>query len=141
MVRATLKSLLARKLRLVLSGLAVVLGVMFVAGAFVVTDTLSRSFDAVFASAYSQTDVGVSAKPKIAVSEMEGEEVPAPLPVSAVRKVAEVDGVKSATGLVEADGARVIGSDGKVLTSTGPPRLGINWTGTDDLVQLRAGRG
>jgi putative ABC transport system permease protein len=141
MVRATLKSLLARKLRLVLSGLAVVLGVMFVAGAFVVTDTLSRSFDAVFASAYSQTDVGVSAKPKIAVSEMEGEEVPAPLPVSAVRKVAGVDGVKSATGLVEADGARVIGSDGKVLTSTGPPRLGINWTGTDDLVQLRAGRG
>ena len=141
MLRATLKSLLARKLRLVLSGLAVVLGVMFVAGAFVVTDTLSRSFDAVFASAYSQTDVGVSAKPKIAVSEMEGEQVAAPLPASAVRKVSGVDGVKSATGLVEADGARVIGSDGKVLTSNGPPRLGINWTGTDDLVQLRAGRG
>jgi putative ABC transport system permease protein len=141
MLRATLKSLLARKLRLVLSGLAVVLGVMFVAGAFVVTDTLSRSFDAVFASAYSQTDVGVSAKPKIAVSEMEGEQVAAPLPASAVRKVSGVDGVKSATGLVEADGARVIGSDGKVLTSNGPPRLGVNWTGTDDLVQLRAGRG
>ena len=67
MLRATLKSLLARKLRLVLSGLAVVLGVMFVAGAFVVTDTLSRSFDSVFADAYSQTDVGISAKPKIAV--------------------------------------------------------------------------
>ena len=48
MLRATLKSLLARKVRLILSGLAVVLGVMFVSGAFVVTDTLSRSFDAVF---------------------------------------------------------------------------------------------
>ena len=40
MIRATLKSLLSRKLRLVLSGLAVVLGVMFVSGAFVLTDTL-----------------------------------------------------------------------------------------------------
>ena len=53
MLRATLKSLLARKLRLLLSGLAVVLGVMFVSGAFVLTDTLGRSFDAVFAEAYA----------------------------------------------------------------------------------------
>ena len=45
MLRATLKSLLSRKLRLILSGLAVVLGVMFVSGAFVLTDTLGRSFD------------------------------------------------------------------------------------------------
>jgi putative ABC transport system permease protein len=141
MLRATLKSLLGRKLRLVLSGLAVVLGVMFVAGAFVVTDTLSRSFDAVFASALSETDVGVSAKPKIAVSEMEGEQVATPLPASAVAAAAAVPGVRSATGLVEADGARVIGSDGKVLTSMGPPRLGVAWTGTSDLLQMRSGRG
>jgi putative ABC transport system permease protein len=141
MLRATLKSLLGRKLRLVLSGLAVVLGVMFVAGAFVVTDTLSRSFDAVFASAYSQTDVSVAAKPKIAVSEMDGEEVATPLPAADVPKIQGVAGVKSAVGLAQADGARVIGSDGKVLTSTGPPRIGTNWTGTDDLLQLRQGRG
>ncbi len=141
MLRATLKSLLARKLRLILSGLAVVLGVMFVAGAFVVTDTLSRSFDAVFASAYSQTDVGVSAKPKVAVAEFEGEEIATPLPASAVERVRTVDGVAQATGVVSVDGARVIGADGKVLTSMGPPRLGGNWTGTDDLVRLREGRG
>ena len=141
MLRATLKSLLARKVRLVLSGLAVVLGVMFVAGAFVVTDTLNRSFDAVFASAYSQVDVGVSAKPKIEVSEMEGEQVAAPLPASAVQQIAAVPGVASAVGTVNADGARVIGSDGKVVTSFGPPRLGTNWTGTDELLQLRGGRG
>ena len=141
MLRATLKSLLARKLRLILSGLAVVLGVMFVSGAFVVTDTLSRSFDTVFASAYSTTDVGVTAKPKIEVSEFEGEQVAAPLPAAAVTQVGGVPGVREAKGLVEADGARVIGSDGKVLTSMGPPRLGNAWTGPDDLVQLREGRG
>jgi putative ABC transport system permease protein len=141
MLRATLKSLLARKLRLVLSGLAVVLGVMFVSGAFVVTDTLSRSFDALFASAYSTTDVGVTAQPKVEVSEMEGEQVVTPLPAAAVARVRGVPGVRNATGLVEADGARVIGSDGKVLTSMGPPRLGIAWTGVDELVELREGRG
>ncbi|MFI7603133.1 ABC transporter permease [Actinoplanes sp. NPDC049681] len=141
MLRATLKSLLARKLRLILSGLAVVLGVMFVSGAFVVTDTLSRSFDAVFASAYSTTDVGVTARPRVEVSEMEGEEVATPLPADTVDRIKTVPGVRSATGLVEADGARVIGSDGKVLSSAGPPRLGVAWTGADALVKLREGRG
>ncbi|WP_306214932.1 ABC transporter permease [Actinoplanes sp. RD1] len=141
MFRATLKSLLARKLRLVLSGLAVVLGVMFVAGSFVLTDSLNRTFDALFADAYETTDVGVSAKPTIAVSEMEGEQVDTPLPASALATIKDVPGVRTATGLAEADGARVIGSDGKVLTSTGPPRMGVAWTGEDELVQLREGRG
>ncbi|MFC7274712.1 ABC transporter permease [Paractinoplanes rhizophilus] len=141
MLRATLKSLLGRKLRLVLSGLAVVLGVMFVAGAFVVTDTLGRSFDRVFAAAYATTDVGVTAKPKIAVSEMEGEQVETPLPASVVDQIKTVEGVRTATGMVSADGARVIGSDGKVISSYGPPRLGNNWLGEDDQVKLRDGRG
>lgn len=141
MLRATLKSLLARKVRLVLSGLAVVLGVMFVSGAFVVTDTLGRSFDAVFSSAYSQTDVGVSAKPKVALSEMEGEQVPGNLPAATLDRVRSVPGVARATGVVSADGARLIGSNGKAITSFGPPQLGGNWTGEDDLVQLREGRG
>jgi putative ABC transport system permease protein len=141
MLRATLKSLLGRKLRLVLSGLAVVLGVMFVAGAFVVTDTLGRSFDRMFATAYSQIDVGVSGKPKVAVSEMEGEQLDPSLPASVLSQVRDVPGVRSATGEVSADGARVIGSDGKVLSSYGPPRIGENWLGEDDLIKLREGRG
>ncbi|GAA2876619.1 membrane protein [Actinoplanes cyaneus] len=141
MLRATLKSLLARKLRLILSGLAVVLGVMFVSGSFVVTDTLNRTFDSIFADAFGATDVSVSAKPKIAVSELDGEEVAAPLPASAVEKIKTIAGVRAATGRIDVDGARVIGSDGKVLTSQGPPRLGENWTGTDSLMEMRSGRG
>ncbi|GIF03222.1 ABC transporter permease [Actinoplanes siamensis] len=141
MLRATLKSLLARKLRLILSGLAVVLGVMFVSGSFVVTDTLNRTFDSIFADAFGATDVSVRAKPKIEVSELDGEEVAAPLPAAAVDKIKTIAGVRSATGRIDVDGARVIGSDGKVLTSMGPPRLGENWTGTDSLMQLRSGRG
>jgi putative ABC transport system permease protein len=140
MFRATLKSLLARKVRLILSGLAVVLGVMFVSGAFVLTDTLGRSFDAVFADGYSEVDVDVQAKPKVAVGEAQGEQVPTPVPAGAVERVRQVSGVAEATGLVNADGARLVGSNGKVVTSFGPPQLGENWVGESDLVKLRQGR-
>ncbi|MEU1587949.1 FtsX-like permease family protein [Micromonospora sp. NPDC005710] len=140
MFRATMKSLLARKVRLILSGLAVVLGVMFVSGAFVLTDTLGRSFDSVFADGFSEIDVNVAAKPKVQVNEMEGEQTVAPLPAALVDRVKQVPGAASATGVVNADGARVIGSNGKVVTSFGPPQLGENWTGESELLKLREGR-
>ncbi|MFI1194406.1 ABC transporter permease [Micromonospora sp. NPDC020750] len=140
MFRATLKSLLARKVRLILSGLAVVLGVMFVSGAFVLTDTLGRSFDAVFADAYAGVDVNVAAKPKLAMGEAEGEQVSPAFPADVVGRVRAVPGVAEATGMVNADGARLIGSNGKVVTSFGPPQLGQNWIGESDLVKLREGR-
>ncbi|MEH0971627.1 FtsX-like permease family protein [Micromonospora sp. CPCC 205546] len=140
MFRATLKSLLARKVRLILSGLAVVLGVMFVSGAFVLTDTLGRSFDAIFADAYEGVDVNVAAKPKIDVGEAEGMPVAAPVPAATLDKVRAVPGVAEATGVVGVDGARLIGANGKVVASFGPPQLGENWTGESDLVQLREGR-
>ena len=38
--------------------------------------------------------------------------------------------------VLEVDGARVIGSDGKVVASLGPPRLGVNWTGEDELIDM-----
>jgi putative ABC transport system permease protein len=140
MFRATLKSLLARKVRLLLSGLAVVLGVMFVSGAFVLTDTLGRSFDSVFADAYEGVDVQVSAKPKVALSETEGTQIEAGFPASVVDQVKAVPGVSSATGVVAAQGARLIGRDGKVISSVGAPQLGENWIGESDLLKLRQGR-
>jgi putative ABC transport system permease protein len=139
MFRATLKSLLARKVRLILSGLAVVLGVMFVSGAFVLTDTLGRTFDAIFADAYEGVDVNVAAKPKIALSEMEGEQASPPFPAATLDTVRSVPGVAEATGVIAADGARLIGSNGKAVASFGPPQLGENWTGETELVQLREG--
>src|SRR5262245_29317507 len=141
MLRATLKSLLSRKLRLVLSGLAVVLGVMFVSGAFVLTDTLGRSFDGLFATVYANTDVGVSAKSKVSADQFDGGGAPANLPASVLDTVKKVPGVASAVGQVGVDGARVIGKNGKVVSTFGPPRLGENWTGESDLVKLREGRG
>ncbi|GAA5181138.1 ABC transporter permease [Rugosimonospora acidiphila] len=129
MLRATLKSLTSRKLRLVLSGLAVVLGVMFVAGAFVLTDTLGRSFTSLFQTAYAHTDVQVSAKSKLGVG-LGGDQGIASLPGSLIDKVRQVPGVASATGTISVDGARVVGANGKAVTTYGAPQFGTNWTGT-----------
>lgn len=135
MLRATLKSVLSRKLRLVLSGLAVILGVMFVSGAFVLTDTLGRSFDNLFATIFSTTDVEVQPNTP------RDDPNPKLLSESLLGRVRAVPGVAAAQGMAWSDGARVIGSNGKVVTTFGPPRLGGNWTGEDDLVKLRQGRG
>ena len=50
MGHVTLKNLFAKKLRLVLTSLAVVLGVAFMSGTFVLTDTLGSVFDNLFAT-------------------------------------------------------------------------------------------
>jgi hypothetical protein len=62
MWRATLKSLLAKKVRLALTALSVVLGVGFMAGTYVLTDTMSAAFDELFKTAAANTDVVVRAE-------------------------------------------------------------------------------
>src|SRR3954462_1189726 len=52
----TIKSLLARKRRLVTTALAVTLGVAFMAGTLVLSDTIGRTFDDMFGDAYKNTD-------------------------------------------------------------------------------------
>jgi putative ABC transport system permease protein len=47
MFSLTLKSIRANKVRFVLTGLAVLLGVAFMAGTFVLTDTIKKTYDGV----------------------------------------------------------------------------------------------
>ena len=60
--RLALRGLLARKLRTALTGFAVVLGVAFVAGTFVFTDTINASFNDLFERVSKGVDVDVTAK-------------------------------------------------------------------------------
>ena len=131
MFKATIKSLLSRKLRLVLSALAVVLGVMFVSGSFVLTDTLQRSFTDMFSTVYAKVDVSVSPKQE------KGKE-PRLLTPQAVADAKSVPGAAEAHGLVEGS-ARPIGKNGKVLTTSGAPRFGFGWTGLGQ-EEMRDGR-
>jgi putative ABC transport system permease protein len=141
MLTATLKGLLARKLRLLLSGLAVVLGVMAVSGALVLTDNLGRSFDALFQTVNQNLDVQVRGARHVDAGQRGGRALTEPIPAAVVGKVAAVPGVQNAIGAVIEDGARVVGSDGKVIGSSGPPRFGTGWRGEVGFVELRAGRG
>ncbi len=142
MLRAVLKSLLARKLRLMLSGLAVVLGVMFVSGALVLTTSLGKSFEGLFATVYQNVDVQVSPQPQ-GDGGQTGPQLAGSkgIPASVVTTVASVDGVSKATGQVFSNGARVIGHNGKVIPSVSGQQYGANWTGTSQTLQLRHGHG
>jgi len=136
MLRATLKGMLSRKLRLALSTLAVVLGVMFVSGAFVLTDTLNRSFKNLFTTIYDEIDIQVT-RPTDTIS-LTGQPVMANVPADRVPVVAEVPGVARAVGGVFVDGAKVVDKSGKVVPSLGAPRFGANWI-DDELVRIRPG--
>src|ERR1039457_4806577 len=52
MWKATVKGLVAHKLRLALTALAIVLGVTFVSGTYVLTDTLNSTFTTLFGQVY-----------------------------------------------------------------------------------------
>ena len=56
MIAVTLKGLAGRKLRAALTALAIVLGVAMVSGTYVLTDTISKGFDSIFAETYTHAD-------------------------------------------------------------------------------------
>ena len=109
MIRATFKSLAARKLRLVLSSLSIVLGVSFVAGAFVLTDSLGKVFDNLFSTVNQHVAVDVRGDK---VTSGDQGDVRALLPAGLVDTVRNVDGVKEAQGQV-AGSAQLVNKAGQ----------------------------
>ena len=124
MLKAGWKSLLARKLRLVMSAFAIILGVAFVAGSFIFTDTLGRAFDGIVAG--SVGDVVV--RPAGANS-LDGPQSARTIPRDVVDDLADVEGASRVDGNVTYAGAFVIDEDGKIIGGQGAPALGVNHTG------------
>ncbi|MBV9197033.1 MAG: ABC transporter permease [Solirubrobacterales bacterium] len=62
MRRITLRALMARKLRLALTALAIVLGVTFISGTLVLGDTLNRTFDKLIGTAYQHVSFQIRGK-------------------------------------------------------------------------------
>lgn len=127
MLHATLKSLLARKLRLAMSTFAIVLGVAFVSGSFVFTDTMNNSFSDIF----HQTAPDVTVRPAHAQAASAGGFTGAdtrPIPAALVTTLAAVPGVSRAGGAVSDQSTFVIGKNGKVVGSGGgAPGIGDNY--------------
>ena len=143
MLHATLKSLLARKLRLGLTALSIVLGVGFVAGTFVLTDTMNKAFDDLFAQAASGSDVIVRATSAFEPSQAgggSGGQQRNPIPEDLVATVAGVPGVQSAEGGVSGYAQMVDPKTGDAIGGLGPPTFGANWNQTANAtLELRSG--
>jgi putative ABC transport system permease protein len=127
MIRTALRNLLAHKVRLFTTGLAVMLGVAFIAGTLVLTDTVTRTFDDLFADAFSGTDALVRAEASFddpnGFGELRGR-----IDASLLDEVAAVDGVQLASGDVWGF-AQVVDKDGEPIGNpgAGAPTIGTNW--------------
>ncbi|HEY4727896.1 MAG TPA: FtsX-like permease family protein, partial [Actinomycetes bacterium] len=124
MGKATLKGLLAHKLRLAATALAIVLGVSFVAGTYVLTDTITASFDNLFKQVTQGIDVAVRSKETF--GGFDTGEVRDPMPASLLERVRAVDGVRVAEGSVTGY-AQLVGKNGKAVTTSGAPSLGVSF--------------
>ncbi len=141
MVGVSLRSLLSHKLRLALTTVAVILGVSFVAGTFILTDTINATFTSIFATANAGVAVTVHGHPIAGQSGGIGGSQNHPVPTSLLATVRAVPGVKDAVGNLFREGATLIGDNGKPIGGNGPPTFGANWI-TDSNIspyRLRSG--
>jgi putative ABC transport system permease protein len=134
MWKATIKGLLARKVRLALTALAILLGVAFVSATYVLTDTVKRSFDAVFAQTLSGVDLQVQAS-----SPLGDRSNPARIPESALATVRSTAGVARAEGFVKGY-AQFVDHRGESIGGGGPPTLGVSWADGGPLHLVDDGR-
>src|SRR4051794_18950680 len=116
MTRVGLRGITTRRLRTVLTALAIVLGVAMVSGSYTLPDTMRGAADSLSSSAYDGTAAVVSAK--TAFKGKEDNPVRPPISERALDQVRAVPGVQKAVGSIS-DEARIVGKDGDVV-GTGP---------------------
>ena len=122
MLGLSLRMTLARKGRLVLTSLAIILGTGFLSGTLIFSDTLNKTFDRLFADVFRDVDAYVRSSQFVEVGF--GGEQRAQTPITALETVLAVDGVDDATGDIQAF-ARIIAKDGTPMGSeNGPPTFG-----------------
>jgi putative ABC transport system permease protein len=130
MFSTALRNLWAHKVRLGATALSIMLAVAFVAGTLVLTATMRKTFDNLFADVYRGTDAVVRAKAAFEGPQGAGTQR-GRVDAALVPKLQSVDGVRAAEGAVFGY-ARLIGKDGKALgnPASGAPTIGSNWSRT-----------
>jgi len=141
MWKVTLKGIWSRKIRFVLTGVAVMLGVAFVSGTFVLTETISSTFDSLFSDIYQHTDAVVRQKEAFSgdFGAGRGRISAALLPrVRSAPGVAQADGTVQGLAVMVNRHNEAVGSNGQ-----GAPTFGFAYIPDRDLstVHVVEGRG
>jgi putative ABC transport system permease protein len=126
MLRFALKGLAGRKFRASLTALAIVVGVAMISGTYVLTDTIDNGFNSIFSVSYKNADVVVSGKAAFDTSGNENTVEPPTFPASLLGKVRALPDVALAAGSVTSDNVKLVGRNGKVISTGGAPSLGFS---------------
>ncbi len=130
MTGLALKSVWARKARALATTFAVVLGIAFVAGSYILTDTIFAAFDEIFSESLGGTSVVITAKNPV---DQEAGETPT-VSASLLPRVQKTPGVRLAAGAIFAPGG-LFDSQGKKIGSKFAPKF-ISSTLPDGLESL-----
>ncbi len=132
MFKLAIKSLLARKLRLVLMVFAIVIGVSFVVSSFVISDSLRTTFDELAINIEGKTDLTVRTSQEFGESVLRP-----PIDQANVELVKNIEGVQAVEGTLNVfSGIAPIKANGDPVSRMGPPIIGVNAIDSPELSQL-----
>jgi putative ABC transport system permease protein len=133
MLKVTLKGLAANKTRFASTLVAVFLGVSFLVGVLVLSGTVSRTFDNLFADANRGVDAFVRSSQSVKAEF--GPDTRGRIDASLVEQIRAVPGVATAEPSVGGEYAQIVGTDGKYIGSRGQgaPTFGGTWLGDSKL--------
>src|SRR4051794_27863714 len=125
MIAVALKGLAGRKVRALLTALAIVIGVTMVSGTLVLTDTIQKGFDSVFGASYEQTDAVIAGKEIVKGSQSGAATVPESL-LARVRALPEVGAAGGTIAPIASNRAEIFGRDGNAVGGAGgAPQFGL----------------
>ena len=137
MFRLSVRNIMAHKGRFAMTAFAVVLGVGFVVGSFVVADSLRAAVNGLFTETSAGVDLTVRAASNLdgSAGARRGR-----IPDSVLAEVRAQPGVRAADGNLTGY-AQLLDKDGKPVATTGAPLLGVAWGTTDLLSPLTVNSG
>ena len=135
MLATTLRGMLAHKLRLALTTASIALGVAFLAGTLILTDTMTLAFDQLFGKVSTGTDAVVRQEAPTPQSDGVGTSR-GPIPATVLEQVGKVDGVRAAEGSVTGY-ALLTDNDGKAILTTAARRPGLQPAGGQGAARRR----
>ncbi len=142
MLRLTWRNLLARKVRLLMSTLAIVLGIGFLAGVMTFSTGLNATFDNIVKGSTSDAMVRPEGDLQAANAGVGTTQVVSP---QDVKKLAALPEVEAATGSVDGVGSFLLGKDDKMVGGQGAPTLAFNYAPGENMqgeqvLELNQGR-